>query len=384
MNAVAIVSQADLYFGNTAASVRMNNYAKALALAGVDVYLFSTYMNVSLHNIIEVEPRIHVCNRTNKTIKWFNIIGLLKFVYAIKNTLKQSSSGFSLLNYSASTSLLLDIMLLLLFKKQCVFCEVNEVRKYASESKNRIIDNIYCFLLERTYPKYYGLVFISKNIQDYYSHLTKRSIVIPILSDCRSTIGPVVLNNSFNIVFLGTVSFAKENLEELLKGFLLFSRNKSNTKLFFYGNISEKDEVKLNSFTSLNNLQDKIFYMGTIMHKDVYSAMSSADVLVLPRKNNKQNYYGFSTKLSEYAIAGVPIIMTDTGVIKDYFHDGIDCIICDGYNDRAFESSFERMYKMDVSERRKMANNAYIVAKSNFDYRLYSDKLKSFLFGANE
>ena len=127
-------------------------------------------------------------------------------------------------------------------------------------------------------------------------------------------------------------------------------------------------------------VHDKIVYHGVLQHSEVETVLSSAGALVLPRANNKQNYYGFSTKLSEYAVSGAPIIMTNTGVVADYFQDGTNCLMCEGYDRNAFKQKFDELAQMSVAEKQQMAEDAYRVAQNCFDYRLYSETLKNFFF----
>ena len=127
-------------------------------------------------------------------------------------------------------------------------------------------------------------------------------------------------------------------------------------------------------------MKDKILYLGKLQHSEVDGVLSTAGALLLSRSNNKQNYYGFSTKLSEYAVSGTPIIMTNTGVVADYFQDGVTCLMCEGYDRNAFKRKFDELAQMSVTEKQQMSESAYKVAQNHFDYRLYSETLMNFLF----
>lgn len=380
MKSVVIVSTADLYYGNTAAVARMNLYARALALADVDVFLLSTDALDKKKEWLEVEPHIFTLPKDGKkTGKGYNLFYVLGLVRQIKKRVKAIKGDVALLNYPSTRSLLQDILLLLFCGRFSVFCEVNEVRRFASGSTGSMRDRFFCHILEKTYKYYKGVVFISRNIQEYYASKVKKSIIVPILSDCD---WPLIYSkglDTLDMVFVGTVSYAKENLEELFEGFLLFSKDHPDARLHLYGTIGDSDKKKLEEFVARTNTVETIRYHGAISHDKVREVLSSAGVLVLPRTNNKQNYYGFSTKLSEYTVSGAPIIMTDTGVVADYFKDQENCLMCDGYDRESFRKKFEELSRMSHTEKQTIVENAYMVAKNWFDYRMYSNRLSGAL-----
>lgn len=382
MKSVVILSMDNLYYGNTAAVVRMNNYARALALANVNVYLVSTYALATKQDWIEVETRIFTLPKDRiKSGKGYNLFYVLSLVRKLKKRVESIKGESVVLNYSNPSSLLLDIVLLLSFNKRLrVWGEINEVRKYASGSGETIRGRIYSNVLEKTYKHYKGLVFISRHIQEYYATRTKKSIVVPILSDCSGTFHLSTRLDTLDFVFVGTISFPKENLEELLEGFLLFAKEQPNARLELYGILAGSNRRRLEEFIAKANATENIIYKGSLQHAEVPDVLSSAGALILPRANNKQNFYGFSTKLSEYAVSGTPIILTNTGVAADYFEDGVSCLMCDGYDRESFRAKFEELANMSLAEKQKLAENAYLVAKKHFDYRLYSTILKDFLF----
>lgn len=380
MKSVVIVSTADLYYGNTAAVARMNLYARALALADVDVYLLSTDALDTKKEWIEVEPHIFVLPKDGKKLgKGYNLFYVLGLVRQVKKRVKAIKGDVALLNYPSTRSLLQDVLLLLFCGRVSVFCEVNEVRRFASGSIGSMRDRVFCHILEKTYKYYKGVVFISRNIQEYYASKVKKSIIVPILSDCD---WPLIYSkglDTLDMVFVGTVSYAKENLEELFEGFLLFSKDHPDARLHLYGTMGNSDKMRLEEFVARTNTTGIILYHGAISHDKVHEVLSSAGALVLPRTNNKQNYYGFSTKLSEYAVSGAPIIITDTGVVADYFKDQENCLMCDGYDRESFRKKFEELSRMSHTEKQTMVENAYMVAKNWFDYRMYSNRLSGAL-----
>ncbi len=382
MKSVVIISMSNMYFGNTAAIVRMNNYARALASNNLNVFLLSCDAFYSKAGFIQVEPHVFTNVQTKiKHYKGYNVFYALGVVIKMKRWLKQLDKEVAILNYSSTSSLLIDIIILLKLRKYPIFCEINEVRKFSSGSNNKTIRKmLYNFILEKTYNWYDGLVFISRNIKEYYSAQTHKSVIIPILSDCSKAFNLSKGINTLDFVFVGTVSFPKENLEELFEGFCLFAKEHPKARLKLYGILLQTDQKRLEDFIEKHDMKDRILYLGKLQHSEVDGLLSTAGALLLSRSNNKQNYYGFSTKLSEYAVSGTPIIMTNTGVVGDYFQDGTNCLMCEGYDRNAFKKKFDELAQMSVAEKQQMTENAYRIAQNHFDYRLYSESLKNFFF----
>ena len=380
MKSLVIFSTADLYYGNSAAVARMNNYARALALSNVDVYLLSTNSLYTKRKCVEVEPHVYTLPKENvKKGRFYNPFYVLGLIRKAKKRIKTIKGDVVIMNYPSTESLLLDILLLLLCRNYPMFCEVNEVRRYTSGSNSSIRNRVFWYLLEKTYKCYKGVVFISRNIQEYYASKVRKSVVVPILSDCDRIFAPSQGLDTLNFVFVGTVSFPKENLSELLEGFLMFVKEHPTAKLMLFGILDNTNKKKLDDIINTANVHDNVVYKGMLPHSQVPDVLSSAGALILPRANNKQNYYGFSTKLSEYAVSGTPIILTNTGVVEDYFEDKVSCLMCDGYDRESFLAKFEEFANMCVDEKQKLAKNAYLVAKNHFDYRIYSTILESFL-----
>ena len=386
MKSVVIISTADLYYGNSAAVARMNNYARALALANVDVYMLPTYSLKAKGQWVEVEQHIYTLPKDKtKSRKGYNLFYVSSLVHKIKKRLDAIKGEVVVLNYPSTTSILVDILMLISIRKIPVYCELNEVRKFASGSKSNTVRNrLYNSLLEKTYQWYDGIVFISRHIQEYYSSKARRSVIVPILSDCSKSYRPSKGINTLNFVFVGSISFPKENLEELLEGFCLFANKHPEARLKLYGPISPSDQKRMEGFVEKNDMKEHIQYLGKLQHSEVEHVLSTAGALLLSRSNNKQNYYGFSTKLSEYAVSGTPIIMTNTGVVADYFQDRENCLMCDGYGRDAFKKKFDELAKMSIAEKQQMAEKAYRVAQNHFDYRLYQEILMVFLFNSTK
>lgn len=381
---IFIVSELDIVSGKIAAASRMHKYAKSLADKNT-VYMISLSRLSDDANFEEIRENVFTTTTTVK-YKYIRFNNVIPAIRRFNKLYKQIKGDKCIVYYPTTSSLIFDIILLLLYRKN-MYAEVNEIRKFASESQSRFLlkinDTVYSMFYEMTFSFYKGIIFISKNIQSYYANKNKNNIVIPILSDMDdfSTVKRARFQTDSHIVFVfaGSVSFEKENLYELLQGFRLFSDTIDNVRLLFYGSINKSNSSRLKQVLSDLSLGTKVEYKGEFTQKEIASILKNADCLLLPRSNNKQNYYGFSTKLSEYALSGTPIIMTNTGVVADYFKDRENCLLCEGYDRDSFMRKFLEFALLDTKKRGNIAVNALNTALRYFNYKNFSNKLDNFL-----
>lgn len=387
MKNIIIVSGAPIVYGNSAATARMNNYAKALANSqDVYVYLFSQKYLYKESEIVQIHRNVFTVNKP-AIEKSRSIMNVLGFVKQVRHFCEKLNGETIYLFYPASNPIVEMVFLLFnkIFSKTKIYCEINEVRKYASSIKRfsffrRVITLLSCFVMDNFVKLYDGIICISKNIEGYYIVRNSNSIILPILSDIPDTLLVRKEKSDINkYVFTGSISVDKENLEELLKGFALLDVKSKNWMLLLYGKCSRVERIRIEKLAKENGIFDKVFLNGEIAHSEISTILSLADCLILPRKNTKQNYYGFSTKLSEYAVSGTPIILTDTGVVRDYFCDGINCLLTEGYDAPDFYKKIVEFEAMSDIQKENMGQSAFETAKEMFDWKKYSIILNNFL-----
>ena len=380
---IAIISETRFTGSNNAVSARVWNYAQALRMAGGRVLLLSygDYCRGSL--LVESTDSIlsYGTGAPGESRKQF-------FMNLSKLVVTESIEGIL---FYPTPNPSFEVRFLK-WKKQMrfsnVFCEINEVRRFEQSYTStfslpkRLLYNLITILSENFTRYYRGLVCISTTIKEYFKKYNSNAIVIPILSDI-----PIMLPTKSQVndrsvtrfVFTGTVAIEKENLTELVRGFSLFDKEYKEWEFLLYGRIPDSNRTELDVLLREYRLTEKIRLMGEIDHSSIPGVLSEADCLILPRCNTQQNYYGFSTKLSEYAVSGTPIILTDTGVVFNYFQDGNDCLKVAGYDAEGFYEQLKRFISMSKENRNMIAQNAYKTAKLNFDWRLYSECLHNFL-----
>ena len=390
------ISEQNLFFGNTAGVVRMNNYAKALLLNNnVTIVKIPYYSYCFEDNLLHVADRYFVFKQIENIVRKKNISLLQEALFFLDNVEKflQTLYGSIVIYYYPGSGSILDFILVFYLKcrfKRRVFLEVNEVPKYSSAPVVTKLGGLkralFSRLFEQTFYFYDGIVCISENIFDYYSNRNKNRVIIPILisiPNCSSNFlvnrSQFSENESVIFLFAGSVAFEKENLEELIIGFSKLHEEIDRVELHLYGSITKDTQDKIISLTRSLGISNKVKYCGIYSNHSVLDVLNRGHALVLPRNNSKQNFYGFSTKLAEYCISSVPVIMTNTGVISSYFEGDFNCLMLDGYNSHSFYLNFKKFLNMTSNERSIIACNAFRTAEKYFDYRIYRTLLYDFL-----
>lgn len=397
MKEVFIVSTMQIINGRTAGSQRMLNIAKSLSSGNTNVFLCS-FTQINQGPIIQSLLYPNIFNLTNENENRTSIFRILSFILNLNRFIKERNSESVIYLYPTS-KIIHDIIYLIFFKfiqKHKIFCEINELRStnlYTKTPPVNILRKIFYYIkfpfilliykLSEVQTLFYdGIIVISTNLERYFSRYTKKIIRIPILCDisepvyCRKL--PYYYNGPFKICFSGTFSKRKEGFD-----FLFEAMNQINQKkiveLHLYGIISDSDNKEMSLLIDKNKIHGKIFYHGLINPKDLPLEFLKYHLLILLRPSTKQNKYGFSTKLSEYMISGIPVLVTNVSDNKLFIKDNFNGYIISPGSISEMISKIN--YIIDnYNNNNFIVNNALVTAKKEFDNKIYTQKFINFLF----
>lgn len=149
-----------------------------------------------------------------------------------------------------------------------------------------------------------------------------------------------------NTVLLFLSRFIKEKgVYELLDAFKFLHEKTPNLKLILAGDGPEKSNMQ--SYVNENHLQNDIEFCGFIRDSNKAKILKSADIFVFP------TYYGEGCPVSllEAMAAGLPIITTRAGGIKDIFINGTHGILLQEVNQNSISRAIESL----LSNKEKLA-----------------------------
>ncbi|MGO3181910.1 MAG: glycosyltransferase [Aequorivita sp.] len=376
MNRVVFISYIN-FNASSAGAARVRMYQKMFDFNNTTYQLFSIedYLNQSKSRFVKL---LHV----NKYIRYFSYpIRTLLYVLSLKQFIKPNDKVTFYLY--PSTKPLLDyyfVYYLKLFKRQKIFCEINEVRRYGASIKEKSLEYYNYLFHERLSKKYDGLVCISTNIEAYYRKYNQNTIRVPIICDTDIDFIPNISfkkEEVFQIGFTGSVNIEKENLDIFFSALKKIKAKNYRFQLNLYGTVS--NPLALNKLIKKYGLESHIVSHGFLKQSKIQNILTYQNLLILPRRENNQNKYGFSTKLSEYITSGVPILLTDVSDNMLYFTDQFDCLLAVAESDNSFVNKIEYLINNYEIIGEKMAYHAFETAKRNFDYKVHAEKFMIFL-----
>jgi len=415
MKNVFIVSELPLYNTASAGAARMTNVAKALALRGVRVYLCSKELNtnVNIQSLSEIYPNIFLVGSKNsrKISKFRRIAGMMfnlvpAAIYLHKVfKLSERIEGEKVFYVYPHPAVSVDVVSVLygkFIKKYAFFADINELRLYMLEHRRfpgHILWKAYLIgrywthfvkyhLLERLTKHYDGLVVISTNLEKYFVRYNKNLLRVPILSDTTETpyqeSPPFANGDAFSICFTGMVARVKEGFEDFYKALSRVKSHYTRFVLNLYGPIDKRDRtLLLRDLPQKYKIQENVVYHGVVDRNVLMKEMHKSHLLVIPRPRNLQTHYGFSTKLAEYLVSGVPSLITDVSDNALYIKDGQNGFIVPPGDYEKMTAKIVYIIANYARLKDSVGKNAYQTARDDFDYTNHSEKLFNFLFGSN-
>lgn len=113
-------------------------------------------------------------------------------------------------------------------------------------------------------------------------------------------------------------------------------------------------------------LHDVVIETGWLPLADVISAMSAADVLVVPKVESLINAAGISTKLPEYLAMERPVVASSLGEYPRYLTHGHDALLCEPSDAESLAAALHKLiHNQDL--RQHLSANARATAKKHFD-----------------
>lgn len=398
MREVFIISTGEILKAKTAGSRRMLKIAKSLAAGRITVYLCSFLeFKGNPADMSEVQPGIYTLESSNGAERRGS--PLKQFIKTVNYYASRGDADKVIYLYP-TTFVLKDFIYLLYFKyfkRYRFFCEINELRSAIAFSSppplnsgsslkyflKSVKDYIVFSLNEFQAILYDGIVVISTGLERYFSRYTNRIIRVPILCDeeeiALASEPPVFNEEIFKLCFAGYIKSEKEGFALLFEALSIVSIKKK-VELYLYGILDEEDNVRLRHLSKKFGLTDNIFYLGNIEPEKLNHEFQKYHLLILPRPLNNRTKYGFSTKLSEYLVSGVPVLLTDVSDNALYIRDNYNGYIIPPGSATAMAEKLEYIIRYYNDQAKNIVDNAFTTVKEELDLKLFTDKFNDFFF----
>ncbi len=182
---------------------------------------------------------------------------------------------------------------------------------------------------------------------------------------------------------MGNMMLAKDNVDNIIKAFSLFSSEYKDYELWLFGTPSEKDLDAIRRCIEDTGTKEKVFIKGRVDFGQVPQILANAQILVTSQPITKRAEGGFPTKMAEYMMSHTPMIVTDVGEIHNYIHDGETAFMVKPCDPDAYAEKLRYIIQHpDIAK--VVATKAYKYAKENFCAKPVTQGLIEFLSDLKE
>lgn len=283
---------------------------------------FQIYNDVKIYNFASKYSPI-TCK---KDFLFGSVIGLWNVIFFLFKEHKKSHIDFVSINTT-------NIFILLIFKivSKILSCQLS---RDLNEYPNYILfDRKKNFFSDLSYKFFDRVYCISSFLCDFYKPKLKKNakcMLLPMSVDedrFNFHYKNDIKSNTF-ISYCGDLSEEKDGVISLIKSFSLIHEKFPKLKLQLIGTNKNSFYVeRLLQLVEELSLSNKIIFTGFVNPQAVPDCLYKSRLLVLARPNNKQAEGGFPTKLGEYLLTGVPVVLTDVGDVSKYLIDRFSAYI---------------------------------------------------------
>lgn len=125
-------------------------------------------------------------------------------------------------------------------------------------------------------------------------------------------------------------------------------------------------------------LAERIEFTGSVERTVLPDLFREAGAFVLPRASGLFSTAGFPTKLGEYLASGKPVVVTATGDIPLYLHDGVDAFLVPPDETHAFAAKLAELLA-DPSAARAVGARGRETARNHFEIVSQCRRLAAFM-----
>ena len=186
-------------------------------------------------------------------------------------------------------------------------------------------------IAKRVFNKASSLVAVSEEVANYLRKYRERREGIHVIPNAinpknypDNAFPNTQSDSPFTVGFLGTLK-PWHGVSHLIEAFARFHRQDSKTRLVIVGDGPEKESIE-NLITSYK-LEKAVTMKGALPHDQIPSVLKTWDVAVAPYPAIP-NFYFSPLKVFEYMAAGLPVIASSIGQIKDLVKNESNGLLC--------------------------------------------------------
>jgi glycosyltransferase involved in cell wall biosynthesis len=172
----------------------------------------------------------------------------------------------------------------------------------------------------------------------------------------------------------------KDGIIGMLRAFkIAVDRLAQPIKFVITGDVKGSTEYKMvANLISKEELSDLIIFTGFLDKEELGGYLMHSSLAIINKSNNIQNQFCFPTKLSDYLMYEVPLIITSVGESAAYLKNGINAHIVDPEDTNMLASKIIQVLR-NPEQSKSMAKKAKSLIEKDFNYSYQGQRLFEFL-----
>ena len=215
-------------------------------------------------------------------------------------------------------------------------------------------------IADRVLPAAAGIRAVSKRVKNSlmarYGSRIREVSVIPIIVSMEVPTQVALPKHSFNFALIAVGRLEPEKrLEDILEALSLVIKHYPMIGLFIVGD--GRECCRLLDMTRVLHLEQHVIFLGE--RSDAWSLMRSAQAFI-----QASAYEGYGRTLIEAALARIPIITTDVGIVGEVFKDHVDVLVAPVADPKALAFNIVKIIE-DTRIRQELPLNAAAAAREH-------------------
>jgi len=234
---------------------------------------------------------------------------------------------------------------------------------------------------KRTFNAASTLVAVSKGVAKYlrrYANDSQRIHVVPNGVNPRrfsqnSHFGAPASTRSFTIGFVGSLK-PWHGLMHLVEAFSILNQRAGNWRLLIVGDGPERQHLEEN--LEARGLRHLVTFSGAVNPDQVPRLLASMDVAVAPYPDRKDFYFS-PLKVYEYMAAGLPVVASEVGQLKDIIHHGKNGLLYTPGDHEMLAAMIDRLYR-DSFLRTQIGRAGYQMVMADYTWDTLLQRILGF------
>jgi len=176
------------------------------------------------------------------------------------------------------------------------------------------------------------------------------------------------------IGYFGGLTFKRDNIDGIIRAFVLISNKYPDLHLVLGGFCSENERIKIINMISDLGMSSKIILLKYLPRKEIIKYIINSEILVMVRGKDMESDASFPSKLTEYLATGIPVVTVNVGEISDYLTDGVNSFLVEPENSHALAEKINYVLN-HYDSALEVASKGKELTSGVFNYRYQAGKI---------